>query len=146
MAVARFLVDTSAISRMHVEAVAEVLAPLLERGLAATCAILDLEALYSAQSAQDYRSEDQYRAAVFEYVDTEEVDLDRALEFQSMLAEKSMHRAASLPDLIIAAVAERRHLTVLHYDADYEYISDVGNFEAEWVVPRGSIEGEQKVD
>ena len=32
-------------------------------------------------------------------------------------------RAVGLPDLLIAAVAEREHVTVLHYDGDYELIA-----------------------
>jgi predicted nucleic acid-binding protein len=124
---------------MRLPEVATVLEPLLERGMVATCAILDLEALYSAQSLEEYRREERYRAAVLEYVDTEERDLDRALELQAGLAEKSMHRAASLPDLIIAAVAERHALIVMHYDSDYEYIAQVGRFQSEWVVERGTI-------
>jgi len=34
-------------------------------------------------------------------------------------------RAVGLPDLLIAAVAEREHVTVLHYDSDYELIARV---------------------
>ena len=30
-------------------------------------------------------------------------------------------RAVGLPDLLIAAVAERERITVLHYDGDYGY-------------------------
>jgi hypothetical protein len=37
-----------------------------------------------------------------------------------MLAERSQHRAVPLPDLPVAACAERSGLTVLHHDADFE--------------------------
>ncbi len=50
---------------------------------------------------------------------------DRALEVQILLADKGMHRAASIPDLIIAAPAELAKLVVLHVDKDYELIARI---------------------
>jgi predicted nucleic acid-binding protein len=44
---------------------------------------------------------------------------------QSLLAERGMHRAASIPDLLVAAAAELAHLTVLHVDKDFDLIADV---------------------
>lgn len=46
----------------------------------------------------------------------------------------------SLPDLIIAAVAERNDLDVLHYDHNYENIAAVTGQRVEWVVPRGAAD------
>jgi predicted nucleic acid-binding protein len=48
-------------------------------------------------------------------------------------------RSVGLPDLLIAAVAERERVTVLHYDADYEIIAKVTGQAIRWVVPRGSV-------
>ena len=39
----------------------------------------------------------------------------------------------------IAAAAESAGLTVLHYDSDYDLISEVTGQFAEWVVPRGTL-------
>ena len=50
---------------------------------------------------------------------------DRAVEVQIALAERGQHRAASIPDLLIAATAELAQLTVLHNDKDFELIADV---------------------
>ena len=50
---------------------------------------------------------------------------DRALELQSVLAERGFHRAPSVPDLLIAATAELAELTVLHLDKDFELIADI---------------------
>ncbi|HEY0806728.1 MAG TPA: PIN domain-containing protein [Pseudonocardiaceae bacterium] len=49
-------------------------------------------------------------------------------------------RGRKLPDLLIAAAAERRGLTVLHYDRDFELIADVTGQQHEWVVLRGTID------
>lgn len=50
---------------------------------------------------------------------------DRALEVLALLADRGQHRAPSVPDLIIAAVAELAGLTVLHLDEDFEIIAAI---------------------
>ena len=47
-------------------------------------------------------------------------------------------RAVGLPDLLIAAVAEREHVTVLHYDGNYDLIAQVTGQPVQWVAPRGT--------
>ncbi|MGH9126963.1 MAG: hypothetical protein ACRDZ8_19890 [Acidimicrobiales bacterium] len=47
---ARYLADKSALARSPRPAVAARLTPLLEQGLFATCAVVDLEVLYSARN------------------------------------------------------------------------------------------------
>jgi predicted nucleic acid-binding protein len=41
-----------------------------------------------------------------------------------------------LPDLLVAACAERAGLTVLHYDADYDRIAKLTGQRVQWIVPR----------
>ena len=48
---AHYLVDKSALARMPLDPVRARLAPILESGEAATCAIIDLEVLYSGRSS-----------------------------------------------------------------------------------------------
>ena len=50
---------------------------------------------------------------------------ERAGGVQALLADHGQHRAPSIPDLLIAAIAEISQLTVLHVDKDYELIADV---------------------
>jgi predicted nucleic acid-binding protein len=73
-----------------------------------------------------------------EYLETTDDHWQPALEVQRELAAKSMHRSVKLPNLIVAAVAEGERLTLLHYDAGFEYIAEVTGQAVEWVVPRGS--------
>ena len=73
-----------------------------------------------------------------EYIETTDEQWQRALEVQRELAVKSMHRAVKLPDLVIAAVAESEGLTLLHYDADFEYIAEVTGQAVRVGLPRGS--------
>jgi hypothetical protein len=50
---------------------------------------------------------------------------ERAVEVLTLLADRSQHRAPSIPDLIIAATAELAGLTILHLDKDFEVIAAI---------------------
>lgn len=50
---------------------------------------------------------------------------DRAWEVQMLLADSGQHRAPSIPDLLIAATAEKAGLAVLAVDKDFELIADI---------------------
>lgn len=56
---------------------------------------------------------------------------DRAGFVQKALADRGQHRAASIPDLIVAATAETAGLTVLHVDKDFDLIAAVTGQAAE---------------
>lgn len=138
MAVARYLVDTSAVARSHVPVIAKRLGPLFERGDVLTCSILELEAIRSARTADDAaKIRSEHRG--MQMVPIEQVDFDRAADVLTELARSGHHRAVGLADLLIAAVAERGELTLLHYDADFDTIARVTDQRTEWVVARGSV-------
>lgn len=50
---------------------------------------------------------------------------DRAFEVQMLLADRGQHRAPSIPDLLIAATAEKAGLTVLAADKDFDLIAEI---------------------
>ncbi len=50
MTIMRYLIDKSALSRMEHVSVQTKLAPIIESGQAATCAIIELEVLYSTRN------------------------------------------------------------------------------------------------
>lgn len=134
-----FLVDKSALARRQTQAsVREALDPLLLEGAVATCGIVDLEILYSARSRGNYRGAAESLRGL-PRAPLDEQCVQRALEVQGMLAERSQHRAVPLPDLLIAACAERASLAVLHYDADFERIAKLTGQRTQWIVPRGSV-------
>jgi predicted nucleic acid-binding protein len=70
---------------------------------------------------------------------THDEDWRRALEVQASLWRTDRMRSVGLPDLLIAAVAEREHVTVLHYDSDYDLITEVTGQPTQWVVTRGIV-------
>jgi predicted nucleic acid-binding protein len=113
--------------------------PYVDRGLVGTCPIIDLEILYSARNATEHEHFRTQRAAFEYFLMTDEV-ARRAIEVQGLLAARAQHRSVSIPDLLIAATAERYSLTVLHYDADFDRIADLTGQPAEWIVPRGSAD------
>jgi len=136
---ATYLADKSALTRSGTRPqVRAVIEPLLLAGRIATCGIIDLELLYSAPSPATYRDLAQLLRSMPRVPVTDHT-VERALEVQALLATRSQHRSVSLPDLLIAACAETAGLTVLHYDADYERISELTGQPTQWVVPRGSV-------
>lgn len=133
----RFLADTSAISRMRVPAVDARLSPLIASGEVATCSVIELEVLYSTRGHDELR-ETRARRAPLPLIAMEQGDFDRAADVMEALAARGEHRSVGIPDLLIAAAAERARATILHYDSDFDTIAAMTGQPAEWVIPRGS--------
>ena len=138
-AVAHYLADKSAITRFHRSSVASALDPLIKRGLVATCAVVEFEILWSTRSPAEFDEVRRDRRLSFEWLTIEDVDWHRVLDVQQQLWRTGSMRTVPLPDLLVAAVAERHRLTVLHYAADFDLISALTDQPTEWVVPRGSV-------
>ena len=121
-----WLVDKSALVRLARSRDAEEWATRIERGLVRICTVTRLEVGFSARSASDLRlayDRSPLARMPVEYL-TPAIE-DRAVEVQVALAERGQHRAASIPDLLIAATAELAQLTVLHHDKDFDLIADI---------------------
>lgn len=58
---------------------------------------------------------------------------DRALQVQMLLAGRGLHRAPSIPDLVVAAAAKLARLTVLHLGKDCELIASIAGQPVERV-------------
>jgi len=136
---ARYLADKSALARMPNAIVSARLRPLIEAGEIATCGIVALEVLWSARSPQDLRDTRQELQRSLSWVPTTDADFQRALDVMQMLTDAGRHRDARIPDLVLAAVAERAGLTVLHYDHDFDAIASLTGQPMEWIVPSGSV-------
>jgi predicted nucleic acid-binding protein len=139
MAVAHYLADKSVWARLTQPVVRAAFAPRVDRGLVGTCPIIDLEILYSARTGSEH---DHFRAqrGAFEYFPMTDEIAQRAVEVQGLLAQRAQHRSVSIPDLLIAATAERYGLAVLHYDGDYERIAAITGQAVEWVVSPGTAD------
>ena len=132
------LADTSVLKRLAHPGVRAVVEPLTQAGLVARPAICDLEVGYSARNAEEW---DRLIAALgaFDLVATTEQHVARSLQTQRLLAARSQ-RGRKIPDLLVAAAAEALNLAVLHYDSDFDLISEVTGQRCQWVVPQGSID------
>ena len=62
----------------------------------------------------------------------------RALDVMVQLAHRGKHRSCGIRDLLIAAIAEEQDATIIHYDRDFDHITEVTGQSVSWVVPRGS--------
>ena len=119
-----WLIDKSALARLAVSPDAAEWAGRIERGLVRIATVTRLEVGYSARSGQDLRAgfrQPPLSSMPVEYL-TPAIE-DRAVEVLTLLADRSQHRAPSIPDLIIAATSELAGLTVLHLDKDFEVIA-----------------------
>jgi predicted nucleic acid-binding protein len=132
------LLDTSVLTRLREPSVREAIEPRAQRGELARAGISDLEIGFSARNAVEW---DRLADAVevFELVESTAEHVRRARQAQRLLASKH-RRGRKVPDLLIAAAAEARGLTVLHYDADFDLIAAVTGQSCQWVVPAGSID------
>jgi len=132
------LLDTSVLTRLRQTSIREAVEPRAARSELARAGISDLEIGYSARSASEW---DRLAEALqaFELVETTAEHLRRARQVQRQLASKHQ-RGRKVPDLLVAAAAEARNLTVLHYDADFDRIAAVTGQLCDWIVPAGSVD------
>lgn len=135
----QFIADTSVFARLAKPVVAARFAPLAATASVAICGPIAFEIGYSARGRDDYVAITD-RLAAFPSLPVTDADHRRALDVQASLAARGQHRALSLVDALVAAVAEARALTVLHYDGDFELVADVTGQTHEWIVPRGTAD------
>lgn len=138
-AVATHLADTSALARLRHPAVAAALGPLIDSGLVGTCAVIDFELAWATRSSSEFDQLLADRDTGYEWLPTHDEDWRRALEVQALLWRTGHVRAVGFPDLLVAAVAERERVTLIHYDSDFDMINNITGQPTRWVVPRGSV-------
>ena len=128
MAVTSWLIDKSAYARMQAGQAAEIDAwnSRIERGLVKLSTITRLELGFAARSGEAGRA--AFGLPPLSMMPVEHLTPameDRAFEVQMLLADRRQHRAPSIPDLLIAATAEKAGLTVLAVDKDFDLIAEI---------------------
>lgn len=113
--------------------------PGRRRAAAATTASLDAEALYSARGPAECEQLWADRRAAYEYLPTTDEHWPAALGAHRALARTGRRRSVGMADLLTAAIAAAHHVTVVHYDADFDTAATVLEFRHQWVVPRASV-------
>lgn len=130
------LLDNSVYARLGHPTIGRLFLELQEEGKLGRCGIFELEALFGARRPRDVH---QALVRALPLVPTHQADFDRAAEVMLLLAAGGQHRAVGAADLVLAAVAERADLAVLHYDRDFESIAGVTGQRVEAIVPVGSL-------
>ena len=121
-----WLIDKSALIRLSSSPVRDDWFERIARGLVRITTLTMLEIGYSARSGADVQDE-LHRPPLalmpIEYLTP--ASESRAMTVQALLAERGLHRAPSVADLLIAASAELTGATVLHVDKDFDLIASV---------------------
>lgn len=132
---ARYLIDTSALSRLLQGKDDNRWDRAADAGLIAICDTVELEYLYGARSWDDRCAVEQIFSRIFGWVLTDDRMFRRATEVQRALTRRGEHRSAGAADLVIAATAELHDLTLLHCDRDFECVAAVTGQPLEWFGP-----------
>jgi predicted nucleic acid-binding protein len=137
------LLDNSAWVRLADAAVpaqrADEIADAVEAGRVAACLPFLLEAGYSARNAREHdQLLDELLALPRYHLD--DASEQRALDAQAQLSRVGHHRLPPV-DLLVAALADRYELGVLHYDHDYDLIGEKTDltFDSVWLATRGTL-------
>ena len=121
-----WLIDKSAYARLGMGPDDQAWADRIDRGLVRISTVTRLELGYSARTAAEWRAElDAAPLAAMPIQYLTPIIEDRAVEVQLLLADRGQHRAPSIPDLMVAATAELAGLIVLHFDKDFDLITEV---------------------
>jgi predicted nucleic acid-binding protein len=137
--VTQYLGDTSALSRWGLGPVKERLDPLLRRGLISICDATEYELLFTARDRAERNRLKAVMIPAFPWVSMGDNVFAEVLELQQQLTESGKHRCASMVDAMLAVVAAREGLTILHYDRDFVTIAEVTGQPVEWVVEPGTV-------
>jgi len=139
----RLLLDNSAWSRLAHPSLpgsrTDEVADAVERGMVFASLPFLLEAGYSARNAQEHRDLiEELMALPWATID-ESVER-RAIEAQSQLVRTGHHRVPPV-DVLLAAIAERHELGILHYDHDYDLLAARTDlrFRSVWLVKAGLL-------
>ena len=121
-----WLIDKSAYVRLAVSPDADTWITRIERGLVLMSTVTRLEIGYSFRTgdeARDQSASPPLSRMPITYL-TPAIE-DRAVEVQMSLADRGLHRAPSIADLIVAATAEKSGLVVLAVDKDFDLIAEI---------------------
>ncbi len=135
-----FVADTSAWARSDHPAVRGDWDAAILNGQIATSPVVEIEVLHSARSA------DEFDAIAADLAELRSVPITRSVTNAALQALRQLaherpqaHRNVKPQDLLIAAAAQDAAVGVLHYDADFDRLATVLEFESRWIAPAGSL-------
>lgn len=125
MAVTNWLIDKSAYTRLVASPDAQAWVERIERGLVRMSTVTRLQIGYSFRNGPQASRSGAPPLALMPLEYLTPAAEDRAVGVQLQLADRGLHRAPAIPDLLVAAVAEMAGLTVLAFDTDFDLIAQV---------------------
>jgi predicted nucleic acid-binding protein len=132
--------DTSAWARAADPKVAPLWKDATRAGEIAGCPIVTLELLYDA------RDVDQVESVAVALAGFKQAPITRAVTDAAIWAIRELAAGGSagahrvrVPDALVAAAAAERGFGVLHYDRQFDRLSEVLEFQSQWIAPEGSI-------
>ena len=134
MALNLWLIDKSAYARLNRTPDGDLWASRIARGLVQISSLTRLEIGFSfrnyGEAAREVSSPPLLTMPIAYLTPAIE---DRAVEVQMLLTQTGRHRAPSIPDVLIAATAEKLGLRILHADKDFDLIAELTGQPAEWL-------------
>lgn len=134
MALNLWLIDKSAYARLDRTPDGDLWASRIARGLVQISSLTRLEIGFSfrnfSEASREVSSPPLLTMPIAYLTPAIE---DRAVEVQMLLTQGGHHRAPSVPDLLIAATAEKLGMSVLHANKDFDLIVDLTGQPAEWL-------------
>jgi predicted nucleic acid-binding protein len=105
-------------------------------GQIATCPIVKIELLYSARDGSELDAVDSILGQLRDVPVTRSVTNLALGAFRRLAHRQPLdQRSVELSDLLIAAAAQDVGIGVLHYDAHYDRLAKVLDFESRWIAP-----------
>ncbi|MFL6160621.1 MAG: PIN domain nuclease [Jatrophihabitantaceae bacterium] len=134
MALKFWLIDKSAYARLSSTPDGDLWAARIERGLVRISSLTRLEVGFSFRTLREATREVSSPPLITMPITYLTPAIEgRAVEVQMLLTQSGRHRAPSIPDLLIAATAEKLGMIVLHADKDFELIADLTSQPTEWL-------------
>lgn len=126
MAIGHWIIERSAFVGLPTALDRDVWSNRIELGLVSLSVVTRLEIGFSARNSADLWS--SLKVPPLSFMPLEHFTPaaeNRAAEVQLRLAERGQHRIPSIPNLLIAATAEVKELTVLYLDTDFDLIAEI---------------------
>jgi len=135
-----YIADTSAWSHAAHHAVQAEWAAALRNRQIATSPLVKLELLFSARDRAGYDRLDAMLGVLRDVPITRSVTNAALAALRGLAQVQPLYqRSVKIPDLLIAAAAQGAVVGVLHYDAHFDRLAEVLEFESRWIAPPGSL-------
>ena len=138
----RLLLDNSVLARISAPRVYHALSAFASSGHELCSSMASLaEAGYSARTTEDYDTLIGRIRYGWLYLESGPMVDALAIDIRRALHTSGTNRAVGALDVLLAATALAHHAVVVHYDADFDLITDAHPpFRSEWIAPRGSLD------